>query len=574
MKIAHRLALSFALLGAVLMAVVAYHGRVIRDFDLRQRELSNDSLQATQAAVRMELSIEDQEEIVRKIIELRRIDEGEFVESYVEKLESLRSQFSSNLNELATRDLSPEESEARDAVAAVWEQRRQIPVDVEALESANGSGAVPGEGVALAEQAGAGDALLPTVARLDDDPEALAIAAELPRIDVDTERALAHLDELRAAVAELLRTVTLETPKMLREEADETSAQLDRTNRLVLVTVFVASLIIWFLTSRAISRPLSALIGGTRAVADGRFEFQLDADGSDEVSRVAAAFNTMARRLEALDRMKKDFVARVSHDLRTPLVSMQETSDLLLAGLTGPLSEKQARLVRLNRESGRRLGGRIANLLALSRIEAGAFELDMKLQDLGELARFVLREVLVPARRRGLDIDLEIPESPLMVRIDGERITQVLENLLDNAIKHTPQGGRIGMRIRPSDASLPESTPGLRRKWPTAGHVEIVVTDSGTGVAEADRDRVFHSFYRADAQPATHGTGLGLAICRDLVEAHGGTIWVDDAADGGARFHVVLPWERTETDATGEMKDVAPDIEERTIDEATLETTV
>lgn len=522
MTIAHRLALGFSLLVTMIVAVIAYHNSVVGRFVAAYRDVSITALPGARTIVELEMSLDEQEELVRKLFAFP--ENPEHAAGYSEKLNEVRGGFDSLLGKSEHFNLSPAKSAAYAKIRGIWVTGNTL-LPAEPTESS-------GDELGKAALAGNRQTFEPTSAK--DDPES---PAESVTIDETEFAELTRLRQLREAVSALRSASEAEVVLQL-DRIEEDTAGLERSNRVMLIAALVSSLVVVFLTSRSIRGSLKRLTEATRAVADGRFSYQLDASGDDELSRVAGAFNTMTRRLEALDRMKKDFVARVSHDLRTPLVAMQETTDLLMTGLAGPLSEQQMRLVRLNRESGRRLAGRITNLLALSRIEAGAFELDIKPHDLGELVRFVLREVLVPARRRGLSLVVDLPTQPVEIRCDNERLTQVLENLLDNAIKYAPKSGHLEVRARAVDHA-PEH--GLR-PWPDPGHIEISVADSGAGIPEADWVRVFESFYRAGAAPATRGTGLGLAICRDLVEAHNGLIWVDDRPGGGARFWVALPW--------------------------------
>lgn len=509
MKIAHRLMLGSGLPVAMLMVVVAYQTRVVADLEALHRKLTVASLPAASLLVTLDGSIEEQESLVRKIFAIGRTDPG-YAASYRQKLERVRHAFASSLASVERIEMSATQSAARARVAAVWNGHA---TEAQAL-LAKDPAASDGRGLS-------------------------SLGLELAE--------LSRLDHLREALQSLERATEVEN-RQRRAQALGAGARLERTNRALLIAALVSSLVIGTLTSRSINRSLGRLIAAANAVADGRFSYQLDTGGNHELSLVARAFDAMTRRLETLDRMKKDFVARVSHDLRAPLVAIQESTDLLLAGLVGPLGEQQVRLLRLNRESGRRLGSRIANLLALSRFEAGVFALDIRRHELGELVRFTLREVLLPARRRGLSLHVDLPSRPIEVRCDQERMTQVLENLLDNAIKYTPRAGQMEVAARanpgpPAARGSHQNDERPRRPWPASGHIEILVANSGPGIAPADRQRVFASFYRKGTAAATSGCGLGLAICHDLVAAHDGAVWIDGRSGGGVRVHIALPWQ-------------------------------
>jgi two-component sensor histidine kinase len=190
-----------------------------------------------------------------------------------------------------------------------------------------------------------------------------------------------------------------------------------------------------------------------------------------------------------------------------------------------------------------RLGRLISNLLDVSRFDAGAVALDTVELDLRDLARAVATELADRAREAGLLLDLELPPQPLVVAGDRERLLQVLHNLVDNAIKYSPRGGRVALSVRGTD-ELPEDLPEAWRNDVLAGPAYLVaeVADEGRGVPPADRERIFERFFRAaHGSGGPSGVGLGLAICRELVAAHGGAIWVTGKRPAGSRFRVLLP---------------------------------
>ena len=198
---------------------------------------------------------------------------------------------------------------------------------------------------------------------------------------------------------------------------------------------------------RSILEPLARLADGTREVSAGRFGHRLDAAGRDELAQVARDFNSMTERLDELDRMKRDFVSKISHDLKTPLSSMQETNSVMLDELPGPLTPKQRHLLELQQESAARLAGMLSKLLDLSRIEAG-LEPDFQMLDVAQLVRRSVDRVSrgaapspacrsrSPSRRRRS-----------LVRGDDEGLAQVLDNLLENALKFSPRDGQVRVEV-------------------------------------------------------------------------------------------------------------------------------
>jgi two-component system sensor histidine kinase GlrK len=267
------------------------------------------------------------------------------------------------------------------------------------------------------------------------------------------------------------------------------------------------------------------------------------------LSQLAKDFNMMAQRLDELDELKKDFVSHVSHELKAPLASMQETTYLLLEEIPGPLTDKQRRLLALHLQGGKRLSSMISNLLDLSRMEAGVMDYEIKKQDLIALIRTVTAEHEVRAREKGLRIDLALSAQPLIVECDGDRIIQVLNNLLENALKFSPQDTAIGVQVRFA-LDIPWHLPERwqRTVMPAAngtGYALLAVSDSGPGVPDAHKEKIFQKFHqvRQGRKIAGQGVGLGLAICQTIVETHHGAIWVEDHAGGGSVFFVLLPAE-------------------------------
>lgn len=314
-------------------------------------------------------------------------------------------------------------------------------------------------------------------------------------------------------------------------------------------SVFVAlsiSILVSFFIYRSISNPLTHLTEGTRAIAEGKFYYRLDTSRNDEFAQLAKDFNTMTRRLNELDEMKKDFVSHVSHELKVPLVSMQETIQLLLGQIPGPLMDKQRRLLELNLQSGQRLTSMISNLLDLSKIEAGVIEYEMKRQDLVPLVQNAIAEIEMHAHEKQIQIKIAFPEEPLLVECDSGRIIQVIVNLVGNAVKFSPQKGTVQVGIEAIN-KIPDAMPkyqnGLDMNPGIGNYYGLVtVTDFGVGIPDSEKEQIFERFHQVkkDKKIAGQGVGLGLAISRTIVEAHHGAIWVEDNPGGGSRFRLLL----------------------------------
>jgi two-component system sensor histidine kinase GlrK len=330
----------------------------------------------------------------------------------------------------------------------------------------------------------------------------------------------------------------------------ENSSKTAETAVLVLWSAtFVAlaiSILVSLLIFRSISKPLAHLTEGTRAITEGKFFYRLDTSRNDEFSQLAKDFNSMTRRLNELDELKKDFVSHVSHEMKAPLASMRETIQLLLEEIPGPLTDKQRRLLELNLQSGMRLTSMISNLLDLSKTEAGVMEYELKSQDLLPLVRNAVAELEVQAHERQVQIHTALPEESLLVECDSDRIVQVIVNLVGNAVKFSPRASTVQVEVE-AVQEAPESMPEHWRRLISGTNQSrcfglVTVADAGPGIPDSDKERIFEKFHQVKQgkRTAGQGVGLGLAICRTIVQAHRGAIWVEDNPGGGSRFRLLL----------------------------------
>lgn len=254
----------------------------------------------------------------------------------------------------------------------------------------------------------------------------------------------------------------------------------------------------------------------------------------------------MIRRLNELDELKKDFISHVSHELKSPLASMRETVQLMIDGIPGPLTEKQKRLLELNLQSADRLTSMIRNLLDLSKIEAGTMEYELVRQDLVPLVRAAVGELEVRAEERRISIETALPDTPLEIKCDRDRIVQVVLNLLGNAVKFSHEGGTVRIRLE-AIPTVPDTMPQVWHSLvtvpPPPGYFGLLsIADSGPGIADADKIKIFEKFHQVKKgkKVSGQGVGLGLAICRTIVLAHEGAVWVEDAPGGGSCFYLLL----------------------------------
>jgi signal transduction histidine kinase len=268
--------------------------------------------------------------------------------------------------------------------------------------------------------------------------------------------------------------------------------------------------------------PLREMVSATRAMAKGDYDVAVTATSRDEVGELARAFNTMSRELAEVDRFRRDLVANASHELRTPLGALRARLENLVDGVEPADSAAVAGMLA----QVERLGDLVEQLLDLSRLESAAVSLELRPIRALDLLAEVVGEWRGTAATRNVSLEFGAFPSDLQLTVDPNRMRQVLGNVVANAIRHSPERGRVVLKARGGNG-----TPRLE------------VVDEGPGIAGDELDRVFERFYRSDRARSTDagGAGLGLAIARWIVELHGGTIAATDAQPAGCRIVVELP---------------------------------
>jgi signal transduction histidine kinase len=286
------------------------------------------------------------------------------------------------------------------------------------------------------------------------------------------------------------------------------------------IVAAAAALALVQLLARGLTRPLREMAQASRALRRGDFAVRVSEDRRDEVGELARAFNAMAAELEEVDRQRRDLVANVSHELRTPITALQAKLENVADGVEPADPETVATMLA----QVERLGRLVAQLLDLSRLEAQAEPFDRRPFGVRDLLEQAAREARLHVPE-GLELRVEA-EDAAMASGDPERVHQVVANLVENAVRHSPVPGAITLRGRADD-----------------GHVVIEVADEGPGIPADEAERVFERFYRPDPSRAapSGGAGLGLSIARWIVDLHGGTIRVEEAEPHGCRMVVELP---------------------------------
>lgn len=313
----------------------------------------------------------------------------------------------------------------------------------------------------------------------------------------------------------VLGAVLIQTPAQAVEGGMET---LIGPILLLALTAILTAAVGVFIYMRMMLKPLTGLTRASRALAGGDFTKRVEVPqkGPAEVIELSNAFNTMADKLSEVESSRREFVANVSHELRSPITSISGFVQGMEDG-TIP-QEEHGKYLALVGDETRRLSKLIGDLLALSRLERDDAVLDYTDFDMNEMLRRAIIRRINDLEERQMEIDCRFQQEPCMVRADSDRIEQVVVNLLDNAIKFTPDGGRITL-----------STEIMK------GVCTVTIEDNGAGILPEDRGRVFERFFTADrAHTAGKGTGLGLSICQRIMEMHGQKIWLKDTREGAA----------------------------------------
>ena len=376
------------------------------------------------------------------------------------------------------------------------------------------------------------------------------IRASIDRMPAVADRELAAYREGRETYADTISDremapIIREAERGLKTAGTQisfkTADRVDKTRNLIqdadqtslgalVIAIGIATMIgIWLM--RSINGPVRALEKGMRAVAEGDLahRLELSPERSDEFGRLAASFRTMSTQLAELDKLKAEFVSVASHELKTPINVILGYLQLMQDGIYGPLSSKQAEILATIESQGRTLARLAAQLLDVTRFEAGGGRIEPRSIHLAALLEELERAFHVLAVQRGVQFRVTAAEGlPEEVQWDPDRMNEVMGNLLANAFKFTGSGGTVELSASPSDH-----------------HVKIEVRDTGAGIPPEQLPHIFEKFYQADNQRSASmpGTGLGLAIAKEIVEAHRGQIHCDSVPGEGTTFTLVLPTE-------------------------------
>ncbi|NIT54435.1 MAG: cell wall metabolism sensor histidine kinase WalK [candidate division Zixibacteria bacterium] len=291
----------------------------------------------------------------------------------------------------------------------------------------------------------------------------------------------------------------------------------------------ISAIVVSIFVSRQVVTPVQEMMVASRYIAAGHYDERVNVPGNlskddlDELSQLALSFNQMAEKLEKVESMRRQLIGDVSHELRTPLTAIKGSMEGLMDGV---LPENDETYMGIYREADR-LQRLVNDLQELSRVEAGAYELDLHPLDLLVVISAVVKRLELQFKEKGVLLEVDVPDDLPSIQADEDRIGQVLLNLVGNALQFTPSGGSVVV------------SAAQRNK-----EIKISVSDTGIGISPEDIENIFTRFYRVDKSRsrAGGGSGIGLTISKYLVEAHGGRIWVESAGlDRGSTFTFSLP---------------------------------
>ncbi len=315
-------------------------------------------------------------------------------------------------------------------------------------------------------------------------------------------------------------------------ESRASAAQAEAVTEQLVLVALVFGLGLAGIASYTILRPLRQLQGHIKQIGQGNLGASLQIKAPAELRELVDTVNWMGKKLQDIDDMKTEFLAHVSHELRTPMASIQEGTHLLLDEIPGPLVQEQRTILRIMADSSKRLIHLISTILDLSKMEAGMMEYRIVPVELHRIAEISMNKVRLLADSKHVQLMLDSIGERTWVKADASRLEQVLDNLLSNALKFSPEGGVVKVQMKPDSQ---------------AGALEVAVSDTGPGIAAEDLPHVFERFVQGRMKARhTEGSGLGLALVKNVVEAHGGRIWIESEKGKGATVRFILRLARPE----------------------------
>ncbi|MCP5003817.1 MAG: HAMP domain-containing protein [Planctomycetes bacterium] len=336
------------------------------------------------------------------------------------------------------------------------------------------------------------------------------------------------IDQVNQELVKIIKVTRLATYKKVYE-ANQISSHVLKVAAITAVLTVIFGILISFFNTRSINRSIFLLQDRTKEIAKGKFVEIQDITSPPEIKELADSFNIMCERLKEIDELKEDFVSHISHELRTPLTAIREATSMLLDGVFANEQRKRHELFAVLHEESERLINSVNRILDLSCMEAKMMGYHFKKCNIIPVIQKSVLKIAPIAQRKGISLELKPPHGIPPVKIDKDRVGQVMENLLGNALKFTCNGGGVLVVCGCREDNGRRS-------------IEISVSDNGCGITEENLVNIFDKFVRIEsAEKPVRGTGLGLSIARHVVTAHGGTIWAQSKLGKGCTFSFTLP---------------------------------
>lgn len=307
------------------------------------------------------------------------------------------------------------------------------------------------------------------------------------------------------------------------------------TGKWAIVLWLIMGSVIAVILARLFIRPIRALQAGTMKVGEGLYE-TVPISSTDETADLTRAFNLMSEKLKQLDDMRMQMMSEISHEMRTPLQVIKAGCYSIVHAKDGvPLTQKQKDAVGMIHQATNRINNFVNSFLDIAKMEAGLMKFNYEQNDLIEVITPLIQEAQLIAQTRQINMEFAHEKVPPM-KLDKERMSQALSNLLSNALKYTPDDGTIWIEVKNILTKLDQEKP-------PSDCVHITVKDTGVGIPEADISRLFNKFYQAQNIPLVKekGSGLGLALVKHVSEAHGGRVNVTSQVGKGSTFTIILP---------------------------------
>lgn len=310
---------------------------------------------------------------------------------------------------------------------------------------------------------------------------------------------------------------------------DNFQAAVNESLWLATLSSFIVAIVVSLFVSRRVVAPIREMMSASQRIADGDYDKRVkislppNLDDLDELAQLAISFNQMAEKLEKTEMMRSQLIGDVAHELRTPLSAIKGSMEGLIDGV---LPAQVETFQQIHRETSR-LQRLVDDLQELSRIEAGSYDLDIQPQMISRLVENTMTRIGRQYVEKDVHLSNEIPEGLPMVNVDGDRISQVLLNLVGNALQYTPHGGEVSIRA-----------------WHENDEVLVEIKDTGVGIPKEHLPHIFSRFYRVDKSRAraSGGSGIGLTISKHIIEAHNGRIWAESPGpEQGSTFFFSLP---------------------------------